>query len=162
MRFISLALNVSKHSITATLSFAGSDDEMLMLSARSMVVLMGNGLLIIASLFIRHKIFVASLFIHYFWLLHKLLLYLHINFCCGRVSSQLEYMNHRDKNKPYGGILYTGDTAFFILYSDSIFLCDPRQHASISMVLLLFDHLSPVFCILSRQHQYPLYGILYP
>lgn len=161
MRFISLALNVSKHSITATLSFAGSDDEMLMLSARSMVVLMGNGLLIIASLFIRHKIFVASLFIHYFWLLHKLL-YLHINFCCGRVSSQLEYMNHRDKNKPYGGILYTGDTAFFILYSDSIFLCDPRQHASISMVLLLFDHLSPVSCILSRLHQCPLYGILYP
>jgi hypothetical protein len=47
MRFISLALNVSKHSITATLSFAGSDDEMLMLSARSMVVLMGKGLLIV-------------------------------------------------------------------------------------------------------------------
>jgi hypothetical protein len=47
MRFISFALNVSKHSITATLSFAGSDDEMFMLSARSMAVLMGSGLLII-------------------------------------------------------------------------------------------------------------------
>jgi hypothetical protein len=50
--FISLAFIVSKHSITATLSFAGSDDEMFMLSARSMAVLMGSGLLIIIFVFI--------------------------------------------------------------------------------------------------------------
>jgi hypothetical protein len=69
MRLISLALNVSKHSITATLSFAGSDDEMFMLSARSMVVLMGKGLLIIICLY---SCFLFCCLVYYYYICNDL------------------------------------------------------------------------------------------
>lgn len=45
-------------------------------------------------------------------------------------------MNHRDKNKPYGGIPYTGDTASFILYNTSFL------HIHLNPIHLKYTHIA--------------------
>lgn len=56
-------------------------------------------------------------------------IHLQINFCCGSGNYQLEYMNYRDKNKPYGRHPIYGRCRLSFLYNTSLFTYTPQSHS---------------------------------